>query len=31
VQMSEAQRRGDQEMLMKLAREKLRLDAELKR
>jgi DNA primase len=31
VQMSEAQRRGDQEMLMKLAQEKLRLDMELKR
>jgi DNA primase len=31
VQMSEAQRRGDQEMLRKLAQEKLRLDMELKR
>jgi len=31
VQMAEAQRRGDQEMLMKLAQEKVRLDAELKR
>jgi len=28
--MAEAQRRGDEEMLMKLAQEKLRLDRELK-
>ena len=31
VQMAEAQRRGDQEMLLKLAQEKVRLDRELKR
>jgi len=30
TQMAEAQRRGDDEMLMKLAQEKLRLDRELK-
>ena len=30
LQMAEAQRRGDEEMLMKLAQEKLRLDRELK-
>jgi DNA primase len=31
VQMAEAQRRGDQEMLLRLAQEKVRLDGELKR
>jgi DNA primase len=31
VQMAEAQRRGDNEMLLRLAQEKVRLDAELKR
>jgi DNA primase len=31
VQMAEAQRRGDNEMLLKLAQEKVRLDGELKR
>jgi DNA primase len=31
VQMAEAQRRGDQEMLMRLAQEKVRLDVELKK
>jgi DNA primase len=30
LQMAEAQRRGDEEMLMKLAQEKVRLDGELK-
>jgi hypothetical protein len=29
--MAEAQRRGDNEMLLKLAQEKVRLDGELKR
>jgi hypothetical protein len=29
--MAEAQRRGDNEMLLRLAQEKVRLDAELKR
>ena len=31
VQMAEAQRRGDEAMLMQLAQEKLRVDKELKR
>jgi DNA primase len=31
VQMAEAQRRGDQEMLLRLAQEKVRLDVELKK